>query len=136
MNVVALVGNIASAPELRHTAKERPVCTFRLAVSRVGVEQADFFTVVAWERQAEICAEYLTVGRRVAVEGRLHHSTWEQDGTKRSKVEIIAHRVELLGPRPRTDDEPRTNSLDGADDREDGDAFPVAASTQPQPAFA
>jgi single-strand DNA-binding protein len=54
-------------------------------------------TVVAWERQAEVCAEYVQIGRRVGVEGRLHHSTWEVEGSKRSKVEVVAHRVSLLG---------------------------------------
>ncbi len=103
MNLVALVGNLATDPEVRHTGDGRAICTFRLAVSRANdSNEADFFTVVAWQRQAEVCAEYLSVGRRVAVDGRLHHSTWEveaQDGTKqrRSKVEVVAHRVEMLG---------------------------------------
>ena len=110
MNMVALVGNLASEPELRHTANGRAVCTFRVAVSRVGGEQADFFTVVAWERQAEVCREYLTLGRRVGVEGRLHHSTWEVEEGSRSKVEVVAHRVELLGNRPRTEGDARTVS--------------------------
>ena len=102
MNVTVLVGNLATDPELRHTSGGRAVCTFRLAVSRPGGSEADFFTVVAWERQAEVCKEYLTIGRRVAVEGRLHHSTWEVEDGKRSKVEVIAHRVEMLGG-PRRD---------------------------------
>ncbi|MCW2924226.1 MAG: single-strand binding protein [Thermoleophilia bacterium] len=102
MNVVALVGNLATDPELRQTGNGRAVCTFRLAVSRPSGDQADFLTVVAWERQAEVCKEYLSVGRRVAVDGRLHHSVWDaEDGTKRSKVEVVAHRVELLGGGPR-----------------------------------
>ena len=101
MNLVAVIGNLASDPELRHTPAGRAVCTFRVAVSRPGGESADFFTVVAWEKQAEVCSEYLVKGRRVGVEGRLHHSTWETDGARRSKVEIVASRVQLLGP-PRT----------------------------------
>jgi single-strand DNA-binding protein len=105
MNVVALIGNVASDPELRYTASGRAVCTFRMAVSRPGGEQADFFTIVAWERQAEVCGEYITTGRRVGVEGRLHYSTWStDDGAKRSKIEIVATRVQLLGPRPATAD--------------------------------
>lgn len=114
MNIVALVGNVASEPELRHTSGGRAVCTFRLAVSRPGADQADFFTVVAWERQAEVCAEYLATGRRIAVDGRLHHSTWEVDDGKRSKVEVVAHRVELLG-RPRGADAPATDAADAAE---------------------
>lgn len=97
MNIVALIGNVAADPELRHTPSGRAVCTFRLAVSRPGADAADFFTVVAWERQAEVANEYLTIGRRISVEGRLHHSTWEAEGGKRSKVEIVASRVMLLG---------------------------------------
>jgi single-strand DNA-binding protein len=109
MNIVALVGNLATDPELRVTEGKRKVCTFRLAVSRSDATTADFFTVVAWERQAEVCKEFLSVGRRVAIDGRLHHSTWQVEGAdadkpeRRSKVEVIAHRVEMLG-RPRREE--------------------------------
>ena len=97
MNIVAIIGNVASDPELRYTAAGRAVCTFRVAVSRPGGDEADFFTVVAWERQAEVCSEYLQNGRRISVEGRLHHSTWDSGDERRSKVEIVATRVGLLG---------------------------------------
>lgn len=110
MNIVALVGNLATDPEIRVTEGKRKVCTFRIAVSRSDNTTADFFTVVAWERQAEVCAEYLSVGRRVAIDGRLHHSTWQIESTdpdkkpeRRSKVEVIAHRVEMLG-RPKREE--------------------------------
>lgn len=114
MNMVALVGNLATDPELRRTAGGRAVCTFRIAVSRINGSEADFFSVVTWERQAEVCAEFLTVGRRVAIDGRLHHSTWEVDGTRRSKVEVVAHRVEILG-RPRKE-EPVVDLAPNADE--------------------
>lgn len=97
MNIVALIGNVAADPEMRETAQGRAVCNFRLAVSRPSGEQADFLTIVAWERQAQVCRDYLTIGRRVGIEGRLHYSTWEVEGVKRSRVEVIANRVELLG---------------------------------------
>jgi single-strand DNA-binding protein len=106
MNVVCLVGNLATDPELRQTAAGRDVCTFRLAVSRPGGTDADFFTIVTWERQAQVCRQYLSIGRRVSITGRLHHSTWEVEGEgggKRSKVEVVAHRVEMLG-RPKRED--------------------------------
>jgi single-strand DNA-binding protein len=99
MNLVALIGNAASDPELRHTTGGRAVCSFRLAVSRPGTDTADFFTVVLWERQAVIASEYVAKGRRVGVEGRLHHSSWDTDGQRRSKVEIVATRMYLLTPR-------------------------------------
>ena len=105
MNIVALVGNLASDPELRHTDAGKAICTFRIAVSRSNGTEADFFDVVAWERQAEVCAEYLTIGRRVAVDGRLHHTSFEVeiDGEtkRRSKIEVVAHRIEMIGG-PRT----------------------------------
>jgi single-strand DNA-binding protein len=107
MNVVALIGNVATEPEIRTTAAGRRVCTFRLAISRPGGEFADFFTVVTWERQAEVCAEYLTIGRRVSVEGRLHQSTWEvEGGERRSACEVVASRVGLLGVRREHTPEP------------------------------
>lgn len=122
MNVVAMIGNVASEPELRHTPAGRAVCSFRLAISRPGGEQADFFTIVAWERQAEVCNEYLHKGRRVGVEGRLHHSTWETDDGKRSKVEIVAQRVQLLGPPSQADATPHDDAPDsiGATMADDG----------------
>lgn len=135
MNMVALVGNVASAPETKETASGKTVGSFRLAVSRIGGDEADFFTVVAWERQAEICAEYLSVGRRVAVEGRLLHSQWRsEENEPRSRVEVVAHRVELLGPRkrvrddaPTSADEARTTSGDSANASNDPFASTAAA---------
>jgi len=100
MNLVALIGNVSTEPELKYTSTDRAICTFRIAVSRAGGDQADFFNVVAWERQAEVCKEYLQVGRRVSVEGRLHHRTFtDAAGDSRSAVEVIANRVQLLGQR-------------------------------------
>jgi single-strand DNA-binding protein len=98
MNMVCMIGNVASDPTIEHTPSGKAICTFRLAVSRPGGDNADFFTVATFERQAEVCAEYLQTGRRVSIEGRLHHSSFEDsNGERRSKVEIVASRVELLG---------------------------------------
>ena len=110
MNLVALIGNVATEPDLRHTTGGKAVCSFRLALQRPGGDQADFVTVIAWERQAEVCKQYVTLGRRVAVEGRLHHSTWEVEEKRRSKVEIVATRVELLGQRRVADSEPESGA--------------------------
>lgn len=133
MNLVAVIGNVAAQPELRYTTAGRAVCSFRLAVSRPGGEQADFFTVITWERQAEVCNEYLTTGRRVGVEGRLHHATWESDGSRRSTVEIVATRVDLLG-RPRSEST-REVTESGADDMTASDASARVdeQASQPEP---
>jgi single-strand DNA-binding protein len=67
---------------------------------------ADFVWITAWERQAELCAEYLGKGHRVAVEGRLKSRTWEQDGRRRDAIEIVARRIDFLGgPKQDEDDE-------------------------------
>jgi single-strand DNA-binding protein len=102
MNSVHLIGNLATEVELRDIADEKKVATFLLAVDRGSKEAgADFVWVAAWERQAELCAEYLGKGSRVAVDGRLKSRTWEQDGKRRDAIEVVARRVEFLSPRER-----------------------------------
>jgi single-strand DNA-binding protein len=98
MNVVTLIGNLATDVELREFGEDRRLATFRLAVDRGGKDgEADFFRIAAWDKQAQLCAEYLTKGRKVAVEGRLKLRSWEDEGQKRSMVEIVARRVEFIG---------------------------------------
>ena len=100
MNSVQLIGNLATDVELRDVADEKKVASFLLAVDRGGRDGgADFVWVSAWERQGELCAEYLAKGSRVALDGRLKSRTWEQDGTRRDAVEVVARRVESC-PRP------------------------------------
>lgn len=100
MNIVSLIGNLATDVEMREVGGDKKVASFLLAVGRGAREGgADFVWVSAWERQAELCAEYLAKGRRVAVDGRLKSRTWEQDGKRRDAVEVVARRVEFLsGP--------------------------------------
>jgi single-strand DNA-binding protein len=101
MNSVHLIGNLATEVELREVGAERKVASFLLAVDRGSRDGgADFVWVNAWERQGELCAEYLAKGRRVAVDGRLRSRTWEQDGHRRDRVDVVARRIEFLsGPR-------------------------------------
>lgn len=102
---VTLVGNLTRDPELRQTPGGTSVCQFGVAVGRrykdnsgQWVDKASFFDVVVWGQQGENCAQYLSKGREVAVDGRLDQRSWEaQDGSKRSKVEIIAETVVFLG---------------------------------------
>ena len=98
MNVVTLIGNLATEVELRELSDGKKAASFLLAVDRASKEGgADFVRVSAWERQAELCSEYLARGRRVAVDGRLRSRSREEDGKRRSAVEVVAHRVEFLG---------------------------------------
>jgi len=97
MNMVILTGNLASDVELREFGEEKRLATFRLAVDRNGKsDDADFFRIAAWDRQAQLCADYLAKGRKIGVEGRLRYRTWEDEGQKRSMVEVVAHRIEFL----------------------------------------
>ncbi|HET8873409.1 MAG TPA: single-stranded DNA-binding protein [Gaiellaceae bacterium] len=103
MNLVMLIGNLATDVELREFGEEKRLATFRLAVDRGGKdEEADFFRISVWDRQAQTCADYLAKGRKVAVEGRLRTSSWEDNGEKRSRVEVVARRVEFLPSPPST----------------------------------
>jgi single-strand DNA-binding protein len=106
MNVVTLIGNLATEVELREVGPEKKVASFVLAVDRANRDGgADFVRVSAWDRQAELCAEYLGKGRRIAIDGRLKSRSWEEDGKRRSALEVVARRVEFLGGGPRRDDE-------------------------------
>ena len=96
MNVVTLIGYLATDVELRELADDRRVAGFLLAVDRPGKDEADFVWVASWDRQAEVCHRYLAKGKRVAVDGRLRSHSWEEDGKKRSKLEVVANRVQFL----------------------------------------
>ncbi|HXH98338.1 MAG TPA: single-stranded DNA-binding protein [Gaiellaceae bacterium] len=100
MNAVLLIGNLATEVELRDVADGKKVAGFLLAVDRHARDGADFVRVSAWDRQAELCAEHLGKGRLVAVDGRLRSRSWDENGKRRSAVEVVARSVEFLdGPR-------------------------------------
>jgi single-strand DNA-binding protein len=108
INRVVLVGNLTKDPELRTTPSGTSVCKLRVAVntrqkdSTTGEwgDKPNYFDVTVWGNQAESCAQYLSKGRPIGVDGRLDWREWEaQDGTKRQAVEIIADTVQFLGSR-------------------------------------
>jgi single-strand DNA-binding protein len=99
VNSVVLTGNLATDVEVKDLGDDKQVANFVLAVDRPGSEEADFFRVSAWNKQAELCGRYLSKGRRVGVDGRLRSRSWEDgEGNKRSAVEVVAHHVEFLSP--------------------------------------
>jgi single-strand DNA-binding protein len=107
INRVVLVGNLTRDPELRHTPSGTPVCSLRLAVntrrkdeSGQWTDKPNYFDITVWGQQGENCAQYLSKGRPVAVDGRLEWREWEaQDGSKRQAVEVVAESVQFLGGR-------------------------------------
>lgn len=103
-NQVILMGNLTRDPELRQTPNGQNVCSFSLALNRSykgsdgnWQEATDFIDVVAWGPLGERVAQYLSKGRPCLVNGRLQSRSWEQDGAKRSKVEVVAQDVTFLG---------------------------------------
>ena len=104
-NKVMLMGNLTRDPELRYTSNGSAVTSFGLAGNR-KFKQGDewkedvcFVDITVWGKQGENCAEYLSKGRPAFVEGRLQYSTWESDGQKKSKLEVVANTVQFLGSR-------------------------------------
>jgi len=104
LNKVMIIGNVGTDPEMRFTPNGNPVTSFRVATNRVYTtpdgerrQETEWFTVVAWNRLAENCNQFLTKGQRVYAEGRLHTRSWEgQDGQRHSRTEVIANRVLFL----------------------------------------
>ncbi len=101
MNVVTLIGNLATEVDVREVGEDRKVASFLLAVDRPGPDgKADFVRIATWNRQAEVCSQFLTKGKRVAIDGRLRSHSWDDaDGKRRSAVEVVANSVQFLSPR-------------------------------------
>jgi single-strand DNA-binding protein len=103
-NQVVLMGNLTRDPELRTTPNGQSVCSFSLALNRSyknaegsWTEATDFVDIVAWAALGERVAQYLSKGRPALVSGRLQSRSWEQDGQKRNKLEVVAQDVTFLG---------------------------------------
>lgn len=103
-NKVILMGNLTRDPETRQTPSGQSVTNFALAVNRTWKgqdgstqEQVSFIDCVAWGKTGEIIAQYMQKGRPILVSGRLDQRSWEQDGQKRSKVEVIVEDFNFVG---------------------------------------
>lgn len=107
LNRVQLIGNLTRDPELRYTPNGNAVVTFGLATNRTWTtdagekrEEVDFHRVVAWNKLAELCSQFLTKGRKVYVEGRLSTRNWTgQDGAQKSTTEVVIDDMILLDSR-------------------------------------
>ncbi len=105
-NKVMLMGNLTRDPEVRYTPKGTAVAKIGLAINRAWTtdtgekrEEVTFVDVDLWSRQAEIAQQYLHKGSPLFVEGRLQLDTWDdkQSGQKKSKLKVVAERIQLLG---------------------------------------
>lgn len=104
LNRAQLIGNLTRDPELRYTPNGSAVCSFGLATNRTWKketgekqEEAEFHNIVAWNKLAELCSQFLVKGRKVYVEGRLATRSWTgQDGAQRTRTEIVISDMILL----------------------------------------
>ena len=103
LNRVTLVGRLTRDAELKSIPSGQSVCKFGIAVNRAiksgdeWKEEASFFDVVLWGRRGEALNQYLTKGKMIGVDGELRQDRWQQDGQNRSRVEIVANNIQLLG---------------------------------------
>lgn len=103
VNHVTLIGRLTRDADLKYTSSGMAVCKFAIAVNKrrkngdQWVEEANFFDIVLWGRSGESLNQYLVKGKQIAVEGELRQNRWEQDGQARSKIEIVATNIQLLG---------------------------------------
>lgn len=127
LNKVMLIGNLTRDPEVKTTPNGQQVANFGVATNRQWKnqagetqEQVEFHNIVVWGKLADICGQYLAKGRRAYFEGRLQTQQWEaQDGSKRSRTEVVADDMILL---------------DSRRDSAGGGAAPQAAGTDQTPA--
>ena len=107
LNKVSLIGNLTRDPELRYTPQGTGVCTFGLATNRQWTtesgekkEDAEFHRIVSWNKLAELCAQLLSKGRKVYVEGRLQTRSWTgKDEVQRVTTEIVISDMIILDSR-------------------------------------
>lgn len=105
VNKVILIGNLGRDPELRYTQSGQPVANFTLATTESWntkeggrEDRTEWHRIVAWGRTGELCAQYLSKGRTVYVEGRIQTREWEnREGQKQRTTEIVAQTVQFLG---------------------------------------
>jgi single-strand DNA-binding protein len=107
LNKITIIGNVGNEPEMRFTPNGKPVTSFSMATNWVYTtpegerrQETEWFNVVAWNRLAEQCNQFLAKGKLVYAEGRIHTRNWEsQDGQAHTRIEVIANRVIFLDRR-------------------------------------
>ncbi len=130
LNKVLLIGRLGTDPEMRYTSSGSPVTTFRLAVSRQWKdstgeqrEETEWFSIVTWNKLAEICHQYLNKNARVYLEGRLQTRSWEdqQTGQTRYKTEVVANDMIMLDSRRELPATPSDTLAERSDERSPAD---------------
>ena len=108
VNEVTLVGNLTRNPEMKHTEGKKPICIIGVATNRTWTdekgekhEEPEFHRIVAFEKLAETCHQFLRKGRKIFARGRLHYRTYTgQDGMEKFSAEIVLEKMEMLDKKP------------------------------------
>jgi single-strand DNA-binding protein len=133
VNQVILLGNLTRDPELRQTPSGQSVCSFSLALNRAykaqngeWQEATDYIDIVAWGPLGERVSQYLSKGRRALVQGRIQSRSWEKDGQKHSKVEVLANDVTFVDGRGEGSSEGGGSSYSGGESQSAGSSAPAS----------
>jgi single-strand DNA-binding protein len=139
-NHVSLLGNIAADPELRYTSGGTPVANFSLATNERGPvdkvtgerkQNTNFHKIVCWGKLGETCAEYLSKGRQVLVEGRIQYRSYtDKEGIMRKVAEIIAKNVQFLGGPKKVENEPAAAEDLASDDAPESSTVPESPAEE------
>jgi len=140
VNKVILIGRLGRDPEVKYTPSGAPVAKFSLATDEVfkdrsGEQQkrTEWHNIVAWNKLAEICGEYLTKGKQVYIEGSIRSRQWEdQAGNKRTAYDIVARDMRMLGSKADSDRVATAASAPTAE-RAPAEKAPAAAAPEPPP---
>lgn len=122
VNKVIIMGRLGQNPELKYLPSGTANCTFSVATSEkwkdkqgVDHEKVEWHSIVVWTKLAEICNQYLAKGRQVFIEGKLQTRSWEKDGVKHYKTEIIATSVQFIDSAKKQESEKKDETPDHSD---------------------
>ncbi len=112
------IGNLTKDIEIRETPNGKKVAELNIAVKRPYSEETDFFTAVAWEKKAELCAEYLKKGNKVGITGFLYNEKYEdKNGVKRITTKIRVDEVEFLTPKQKDEERQESKEKEATSER-------------------
>ncbi len=139
INKVILVGRLGKDPEVKYTNNGSPVAKFSVATDEVYKDRAgeqqkrtEWHNIVAWNKLAEICGEYLTKGKLVYIEGSIRSRQWEdQSGNKRTAFEIVARDMKMLGSK--ADSQRAASGTSDYTTTSPPDHFPAVPESSPEP---
>lgn len=125
MNVCSFIGRMGRDPEMRYTTNGKAVVSFSLAVNRDGKkDESDWIDFVAWEKTAEVIAQYCHKGDLLGVTGNLQRREWEKDGQKRFAHEVRVNRIDFCGGKKGAASAPAADADGFAPITEDDGALP------------